>query len=175
MENLISALISSDRNYDIDKITEAYRYSEKLHEGQFRQSGEPYISHPVAVARIVMELGLDTDSICAALLHDTVEDCPDKTSLDDISRMFGSEVAFSYSAFVCAPPSFVGISRLPFDSRSLISRGVACPSVFSAITIPIPKKRRLKSDFFLVYHIKMVGKNIFRKTLYFFVRLCYNT
>lgn len=83
----------SDRSYDIDKITEAYNYSESLHEGQFRQSGEPYISHPVAVAKIVMELGLDNDSICAALLHDTVEDCSDKTNLDIISKRFGKDVA----------------------------------------------------------------------------------
>ena len=83
----------SEKNYDIDKITEAYLYAEKLHDGQMRQSGEPYISHPVAVAKIVMELGLDTDSICAALLHDTVEDCAEKTSLDTLAKMFGKDVA----------------------------------------------------------------------------------
>ncbi|MBO6019894.1 MAG: bifunctional (p)ppGpp synthetase/guanosine-3',5'-bis(diphosphate) 3'-pyrophosphohydrolase, partial [Clostridia bacterium] len=56
-------------------------------------SGEPYISHPVAVAEIVAEMGLDTDSICAALLHDTVEDCSDKTNVSLIGQKFGSEVA----------------------------------------------------------------------------------
>lgn len=93
MKSLLSYLEESERNYDINKITEAYYYADKLHEGQMRQSGEPYISHPVAVARIVAELGLDTDSICAALLHDTVEDCAEKTSLEVITKMFGKEVA----------------------------------------------------------------------------------
>ena len=93
MNSLLDYLKSSERNYDYNKIIEAYNYADKLHEGQMRLSGEPYISHPVAVARIVAELGLDTDSICAALLHDTVEDCADKTNLDIISKMFGSDVA----------------------------------------------------------------------------------
>ena len=93
MTSLLELIEKSERNYDIEKIIEAYNYSEKLHEGQFRLSGEPYISHPVAVARIVCELGLDTDSICAALLHDTVEDCADKTNLETLRRMFGDDVA----------------------------------------------------------------------------------
>ena len=93
MKNLLEYLEKSDRNYDLAKITEAYYYADKLHEGQMRLSGEPYISHPVAVATIVAELGLDTDSICAALLHDTVEDCPDKTSLEALAKMFGKDVA----------------------------------------------------------------------------------
>ena len=81
------------KNYDIDKIKKAYEYAARMHEGQFRDSGEPYISHPLAVAEIVAGLGLDTDSICAALLHDTVEDCSDRTSLEDISKQFGPTVA----------------------------------------------------------------------------------
>ena len=93
MTNLLEYLEKSERKYDFNKITEAYLYSEKLHEGQFRLSGEPYISHPIAVAKIVAELGLDTDSICAALLHDTVEDCADKTNLETLAKMFGTDVA----------------------------------------------------------------------------------
>ena len=93
MQALLDYLSGLERSYDIEKITKAYEYADGLHSGQFRQSGEPYISHPVAVAQIVCELGLDTDSIAAALLHDTVEDCADKTSLDTIAKMFGSEVA----------------------------------------------------------------------------------
>ena len=93
MKSLLEYLSKNEKYYDIDRITEAYYYADKLHEGQMRLSGEPYISHPVAVARIVAELGLDTDSICAALLHDTVEDCADKTNLDIIAKMFGRDVA----------------------------------------------------------------------------------
>ncbi len=93
MRPLSEALEKSEKSYDIEKIKSAYLYAYELHDGQFRQSGEPYISHPVEVARIVAELGLDTDSICAALLHDAVEDCSEKTSLDQLSKMFGAEVS----------------------------------------------------------------------------------
>ncbi|MBQ7326163.1 MAG: bifunctional (p)ppGpp synthetase/guanosine-3',5'-bis(diphosphate) 3'-pyrophosphohydrolase [Clostridia bacterium] len=93
MQSLLEYLGKNEKYYDLAKITEAYYYADKLHEGQMRQSGEPYISHPVAVARIVAELGLDTDSICAALLHDTVEDCSDKTNLETIAKMFGKDVS----------------------------------------------------------------------------------
>ena len=90
---LFDYLENNEKNYNIEKITNAFLYAEKMHEGQFRLSGESYISHPVAVALIVAELGLDTDSICAALLHDTVEDCADKTDLETIAKIFGSEVS----------------------------------------------------------------------------------
>ena len=93
MKPLLDLIENSDRNYDIEKIKKAYLYAYELHAGQYRQSGEPYISHPVQVAVIVAELGLDTDSICAALLHDTVEDCADKTNLDILNKMFGADVA----------------------------------------------------------------------------------
>ena len=93
MISLLEYLGKNEKYYDLAKITEAYYYADKLHEGQMRLSGEPYISHPVAVARIVAELGLDTDSICAALLHDTVEDCSDKTNLEILAKMFGKDVA----------------------------------------------------------------------------------
>lgn len=83
----------NEKNYDIEKIKSAFLYAAELHEGQFRLSGEPYICHPVAVAVIVAELGLDTDSICAALLHDTVEDCSDKTNLEILVKKFGPDIA----------------------------------------------------------------------------------
>ena len=56
-----------------------------------RRSGEPYICHPLAVARLVLDLGMDSESIAAALLHDVVEDTP--TTLDDLKAAFGEEVA----------------------------------------------------------------------------------
>ena len=90
---LLDIIRGSGRKYDVEKIKKAYEVADRLHEGQRRASGEAYISHPIAVAEIVASLGLDTDSICAALLHDTVEDCADKISLEDESKMFGSDVA----------------------------------------------------------------------------------
>lgn len=93
LKPVLDIIGKNEKNYDVEKIKKAFEYSASLHEGQFRLSGEPYISHPVAVAEIVAELGLDTDSVCAALLHDTVEDCADKTNLEILSKMFGSDVA----------------------------------------------------------------------------------
>ncbi len=93
MQPLLAVIEKNERNYDLEKIKRAFLYAKELHAGQYRLSGEPYVCHPVAVAEIVAQLGLDTDSICAALLHDTVEDCSDKTSLDIITKMFGKEVA----------------------------------------------------------------------------------
>ena len=79
--------------YDLEKINRAYNLAERCHEGQLRISGEPYIIHPIAVAKICAELQLDTDSICAAFLHDTIEDCPDKANLQMIKKEFGGDVA----------------------------------------------------------------------------------
>ena len=93
IDKLERMLMSTGKNYDIPKIRAAYDYASSLHEGQFRVSGEPYISHPIAVAEIVAGLELDTNSICAALLHDTVEDCSEKTDLKEIEKRFGAEVA----------------------------------------------------------------------------------
>ena len=93
IKKLFDILRATGKKYDIEKIEKAYDYAKALHEGQMRASGEPYISHPIAVAEIVSGLELDTDSICAALLHDTVEDCSEKTDLKEIEKLFGHEVA----------------------------------------------------------------------------------
>ena len=81
------------KNKKINKnlIEKVYQYAEEKHRGQFRKSGEPYIIHPIHVAYIVAELGLDTQTICAALLHDVVEDT--ETTYEDIKKEFGSEIA----------------------------------------------------------------------------------
>lgn len=93
IEKLLFILKKTGKNYDLDKIQSAYLFAKEVHTGQFRNSGEEYITHPIAVAEIVAGLELDTDSICAALLHDTVEDCPDKVSVELIRRRFGPAVA----------------------------------------------------------------------------------
>lgn len=64
----------NDDEEDINQIKKAYDYAKDLHEGQFRQSGEPYIIHPLNVAYILAEMHADTDTMCAGLLHDTLED-----------------------------------------------------------------------------------------------------
>ncbi len=93
MKELLNFLSATNKKYDTEMIIRAYEYAKALHEGQYRVSGEPYISHPVAVATIVAGLELDTESICAALLHDTVEDCSEKTNLKEIEKQFGKTVA----------------------------------------------------------------------------------
>ena len=76
---------------DIERIEEAYRFSGQAHEGQFRDSGEPYISHPLAVAGILADWHLDPQALMAALLHDVMEDT--KVPKAEISRRFGKPVA----------------------------------------------------------------------------------
>lgn len=84
-------LKSQKSNYDLNLIRKAYDKCIAAHEGQKRCSGEPYSCHPFAVACILAFLGMDTESIVAALLHDVVEDTP--VTLDEISKEFGKSVA----------------------------------------------------------------------------------
>ena len=72
-------------------LVRAFEVANEAHSGQIRKSGEPYITHPVAVAEILAELGMDQATITAALLHDTVEDTP--YSLEALRHDFGDEVA----------------------------------------------------------------------------------
>ena len=76
---------------DLATIEKAYHYAEELHRGQLRQSGEPYISHPLNVAYILSEMHADTDTICAGLLHDTLEDT--NITKEAIAEDFNKEVA----------------------------------------------------------------------------------
>ncbi len=76
---------------DLKLLHRAYEVAEKAHSGQFRRSGDPYITHPLAVATILADLGMDTTTLVAALLHDTVEDTP--YTLKDATADFGDEVA----------------------------------------------------------------------------------
>ena len=91
IEMLIQKILTDDKQYDLSKIISAYEFAAKAHEGQKRSSGQAYIIHPLAVAYILLELGMDTDTICAALLHDVVEDTP--ATLDDLKKRFGQDVA----------------------------------------------------------------------------------
>ncbi|MBX3033457.1 MAG: bifunctional (p)ppGpp synthetase/guanosine-3',5'-bis(diphosphate) 3'-pyrophosphohydrolase [Bdellovibrionaceae bacterium] len=91
VEDLCERIRSYYPQADISVVEKAYRFSEKAHEGQFRRSGEAYISHPLNVAGILADLHLDLDSIVTAILHDTVEDT--HATLDDIRREFGDTVA----------------------------------------------------------------------------------
>ena len=90
-EKLINGYLSSKHRKKVEKIDKAFRFARRAHEGIRRRSGEPYILHPIAVATIVsQEIGLGSTSICAALLHDVVEDT--EYTLDDIKSIFGDEL-----------------------------------------------------------------------------------
>ena len=78
-------------NLDAQRLYDAFTFADAEHHGQLRKSGEPYIIHPLAVADIVADLGLDTDSVIAALLHDCIEDTP--ATHEDIAKKFGPTVA----------------------------------------------------------------------------------
>ncbi|WP_294750893.1 bifunctional (p)ppGpp synthetase/guanosine-3',5'-bis(diphosphate) 3'-pyrophosphohydrolase [uncultured Ruminococcus sp.] len=91
IEKIIQKILTDDKQYDLSKIISAYEFAAKAHEGQTRSSGQPYITHPLAVSYTLLELGMDTDTICAALLHDVVEDTD--ATLDDIKKRFGQDVA----------------------------------------------------------------------------------
>ncbi len=88
---LVERIKAYDPGADEDLVNRAYVYAMKLHGKQTRESGDPYFSHPIEVAGILTDLKLDESSIVTALLHDLVEDTD--TSLDDIERLFGKEIA----------------------------------------------------------------------------------
>jgi len=94
-ETRISELCSELEAYlepeQVEEVYQAYLVGAEAHEGQSRVSGEPYISHPVAVARILAEMRMDSKSIIAAILHDVIEDTP--TAKEHIAEQFGEEVA----------------------------------------------------------------------------------
>ena len=80
-----------NHNLDTKRLYAAFQYADSAHSGQLRKDGSPYITHPLAVAEIVSELELDTDSIIAALLHDCIEDTG--ATHEDIAKLFGAPVA----------------------------------------------------------------------------------
>lgn len=90
-EQLYEVIKANGQNVDLEIISKAIEVAEHYHGDQTRASGEPYVSHPIAVAQIIAEMNLDTASIITALLHDTVEDTD--LTLDQIEEMFGKDIA----------------------------------------------------------------------------------
>lgn len=90
-DSLIASLERSKRQMDRERILSAYDLAAHAHRHQKRKSGEPYITHPVAVAEILIDLGMDDDAVIAALLHDVLEDCPE-VKAETIHQKFGEDV-----------------------------------------------------------------------------------
>ena len=91
VEGLVREVLAHHPDSDVDTIRRAYAFAEERHRGQQRHSGDPYITHPLGVARIAAGLGLDAETIQAALLHDVVEDTG--ATRDDVEAAFGPQVA----------------------------------------------------------------------------------
>lgn len=107
-DDLLKAMKDSGHDFDLDLIDRAYHLAEKSHTGQKRLSGQPYIIHPVSVACILVELGMDSESVAAGLLHDVVEDT--SVSLDQIKKEFGQDIANLIDGVT-------KLGRIPYSSR----------------------------------------------------------
>ena len=90
-ESIVKVIENSGRSYNMEMLRKAYEIAEKAHRGQRRKSGELYISHPLSVAGLLVELGMDSETVAAALLHDVVEDT--EVKLEQIRSTFGEDVA----------------------------------------------------------------------------------
>ena len=106
---LAEAIEKSNKSYDLPRIEAAYELAKKAHEGQVRSSGDQYISHPIAVAVILVGLGMDSDTIIGGLLHDVVEDT--SVTLEDIEKQFGADVAELVDGVT-------KLANIPYSSRA---------------------------------------------------------
>ncbi len=107
-DDLVKLIEESGREYDMEMIRKAYELAEVSHAGQKRLSGAPYMSHPIAVACILVELGMDSESVAAGILHDVVEDT--SVDLEQIRKLFGQEMANMIDGLT-------KLKRLPYSSR----------------------------------------------------------
>ena len=94
LQDLLKKFKEYSPNQDSSLIEKAYHFAEKAHEGQKRESGEPYFTHCCHVADILMDFNLDQDTICAGLLHDTIEDTP--VTSEDLRKEFNKEIVLQW-------------------------------------------------------------------------------
>ena len=153
---------------DIEKVRKAYEFADILHKGQYRQSGEPYITHPLNVALILAKMNADTDTLCAALLHDTLEDT--SATKDDIEYFFNSEVANLVDGVT-------KISKMNFSSKkeqNLANTRKIITSITNDVRIIIIKLAdRLHNMRTLEYKSKFKQKENAIETMEIFVPLSY--
>ena len=108
IEGIIERVQAINPEADLTVLKRAYDFAANVHKGQERVSGEPYLSHPLAVAEILLDLKLDVESIAAGLLHDVVEDT--HASLEEVRRAFGNEIGDLVDGVT-------KLSKIPFSSR----------------------------------------------------------
>ncbi len=122
-QNLAQRVQSYNPGVDLARMERAFRYADAQHAGQLRKSGEPYIIHPLHVAEIVAELGMDMDSIIAALLHDCIEDTG--STHEDIAKLFGATVGPKRLAMSAWEAS---VSSMQSWSRAATTESMSSPS-----------------------------------------------
>jgi GTP pyrophosphokinase len=146
---------------DLDLIDRAYIFSAKVHDGQVRLSGEPYLYHPLAVAGILADMKLDVVSVAAGLLHDVVEDT--HATLEELDEMFGKETTHIVSGVT-------KLSVLPFDSSSQARQAESIRKMILAMAddirvILIKLADRLHNMRTLRFHSEAKRKKIAKETL----------
>jgi len=146
---------------DLDIIDRAYIYSARVHDGQVRLSGEPYLSHPLEVAGILADMKLDVVSVAAGLLHDVVEDT--HATIEEINEMFGKEVSHIVSGVT-------KLSVLPFSSGSQARQAESIRKMILAMAddirvILIKLADRLHNMRTLKFHSPKKKAKIARETL----------
>ncbi len=108
LDQILSEVASYFPSADLPLVRRAYQFAAQAHDGQTRKSGDPYVTHPLAVAQIIAELKLDVASVCAGLLHDCVEDT--SATIEQLSELFGKEVAFLVEGVT-------KLGKLPYSTR----------------------------------------------------------
>jgi GTP pyrophosphokinase len=108
LDQILSEVAGYHPNADLTLVRRAYQFAAAAHDGQTRKSGDPYVTHPLAVAQIIAELKLDVASVCAGLLHDCVEDT--SATIEQLSEQFGKEVAFLVDGVT-------KLGKLPYSTR----------------------------------------------------------
>ncbi|HSS01109.1 MAG TPA: bifunctional (p)ppGpp synthetase/guanosine-3',5'-bis(diphosphate) 3'-pyrophosphohydrolase [Kofleriaceae bacterium] len=108
LDQIISELAGYFPSADVPLVRRAYQFAAQAHDGQTRKSGDPYVTHPLAVAQIIAELKLDVASVCAGLLHDCVEDT--SATVDQLGELFGKEIAFLVDGVT-------KLGKLPYSTR----------------------------------------------------------
>ncbi|MEW5908788.1 MAG: HD domain-containing protein, partial [Thermodesulfobacteriota bacterium] len=163
INDIIDKILEKNPDSDVDIINRAYIYSARVHQGQLRLSGEPYLMHPLEVAGILADMNLDPVSIAAGLLHDVIEDAKDtKVTHEDLKEMFGQEVAHIVSGVT-------KLSVLPFTSaqerQAENIRKMILAMADDIRVILIKLADRLHNLRTLQYHKEVKRKEIAQETL----------
>jgi len=168
IENVIQNVIQYDPHADINLIKQAYDYASRAHAGQKRISGEPYIIHPLEVAIILTGIEMDTASICAALLHDIIEDT--SITYSDVLEKFGKEIALLVDGVT-------KLSRINFKSKEDAQVGnlrkmfIAMAKDIRVILIKLAD--RMHNMRTLNYHSERKQKEIATETMEIFAPLAH--